>query len=79
MDNDDAWDDFDDFIFDELDEWEPEPKERAKRRARHERPERDQAAEGWWVRFAREYGWRAYAIPVPVSYTHLTLPTNREV
>ncbi|MGV0394267.1 DUF3152 domain-containing protein [Corynebacterium riegelii] len=64
MDNDDAWDDFDDFIFDELDEWEPEPKERAKRRARHERPERDQTAEGWWVRFAREYGWRAYAIPV---------------
>ena len=23
--------------------------------------------------------WQSYAVPISVSYTHLTLPTNREV
>ena len=36
-----------------------------------------QWAVGW--RFAEWADWAADAVGVPVSYTHLTLPTNREV
>ena len=52
----DSWDEFDgDYIFGDADDWDNEW-----------RPERDDAPrqESAWARIARDYGWRAYAIPV---------------
>ena len=48
----------------------------------------DESRSGWWVprhnyifgRVIRHAGWYPdYQLRLPVSYTHLTLPTNREV
>lgn len=69
----DVWDDFDDFIFDEPDEWEPE-RERPRRRRRVSQEEVGQSTtDGRLATFAREYGWRAYAIPVLAVITVFVL------